>query len=284
MSLEPIQKRLAEVLRNRRSAKSFVGGSSVFNATFPRISDDIDIYVEDIGITAIAEADLKALEAAGLQIKNRQDHYGFAIEAIISDGQSDTNLEWNEADRHRFFPIQKDPVFGWSLHRADLSVQKLVAAASRRMVRDIVDIDLINTRYMPLAAIALAAPAKMPGISPTGILERVRQIAMGHTEEDYKALRLDAGAELPPLGQFKLGISDTIQAAIDVITDRCWKAEPGHLYIDKTTGKIGIPTNEALDTMAKQAASEKGTVPFLGLPRATVQAPSRRGGKDGPGR
>ncbi len=283
MSLEPIQKRIAEILRSRRSAKSFVGGSSVFNATFPRISDDIDIYVEDIAIAAIAEADLKALDAAGLQIKNRQDHYGFAIEAVISNGQSDTNLEWNEADRHRFFPIQKDRIFGWSLHRADLSVQKLVAAASRRAVRDIVDVDLIHERYMPLAAIALAAPAKMPGISPTGILERVRQIAMGHTEEDYEALRLDADVKLPPLGQFKLGISDTIQTAIDVITDRCWKPNPATSTSTRRRARSPFRSMN-LSTEWLNRPPAKSTVPFLGRSRKTVQPPTKRRGKDGPGR
>ncbi|WP_204337611.1 hypothetical protein, partial [Klebsiella pneumoniae] len=75
-------------------------------------------------------------------------------------------LEWYEADRSRFFPIQTHPTFGWALHKADLAVQKLVAGASRRKARDMVDMMLIDKRYMSLATAAIAAPAKMPGASP----------------------------------------------------------------------------------------------------------------------
>ncbi len=61
MPLDPLQREIAEVLKSRRSAKSFVGGSSVFNERFKRSSDDIDIYAEDIPIGKIAHADIATL-------------------------------------------------------------------------------------------------------------------------------------------------------------------------------------------------------------------------------
>lgn len=273
MPLDQLQARIARILRSRRSRQSFAGGSSVFNETFPRSSQDIDIYVEDVEVPVIADADIGALRDAGLKVSNRTDHYGFAVEATISDGREQTQLEWSEADRARFFTIQSHPTFGWALHKADLAIQKLIAGASRREARDMVDLFLIDGRYIPLAIAAIAAPAKAPGASPIDLLERARKIAMGHPAEDIEALRLAAGSGLPGAGALKFAFADRVQAAIDAITERGWKAKPGRLYFNPRTGKAVFPTNEALASLRPLEATERGTVPF------TAQAIAKGHGK-----
>lgn len=185
-----------------------------------------------------------------------------SVEATITDGREQTQLEWSEADRARFFKIQPHPTFGWALHNADLAIQKLVAGASRREARDMVDLFLIDGRYMPLAIAAIAAPAKAPGASPIDLLERARKIAMGHPAEDIEALRLAAGSGLPGAGALKFAFADRVQAAIDAITERGWKAKPGRLYFNPRTGKAVFPTNEALESLRPLEATERGTVPF----------------------
>ena len=189
MSLDPFQSRVVGLLKDRRSRQSFVGGAAVFNETYPRISDDLDSYAEDVDIALIADADLAALIGAGLCIAFRIDHHGFAIEASITDGVSTTLVEWNEADRERFFPVQPHATFGWALHKSDLAIQRLVAAATRRKARDAFDLRLIDGQYMPLAVAALASPAKFPGASPIAMLERARTNAMGIPGEEFDALR-----------------------------------------------------------------------------------------------
>lgn len=174
MPLDSLQQRIATILKARRSKQSFVGGSSVFNDTFPRRSDNIDIYVEDRPISEIAKDDIAVLKAAGLQVTANDQFYGFVVEALVSADGEVTKLEWNEADRRRFYPIQPNDTFGWTLHKTDLAIQKLVAAATRRVARDAVDVLLIDRLYAPLSALAIAAPAKLEGASPIAILERAR--------------------------------------------------------------------------------------------------------------
>lgn len=249
MPADELEKRIAQILKSRRPPQPFR-------------SQDNDIHVEDAEVRVIADADIGALRGAGLEVLNRTDHYGFAVEATITDGREQTQLEWSEADRARFFKIQPHPTFGWALHNADLAVRKLVAGASRREARDMVDLFLIDGRYMPLAIAAIAAPAKAPGASPIDLLERARKIAMGHPAEDIEALRLAAGSGLPGAGALKFAFADRVQAAIDAITERGWKAKPGRLYFNPRTGKAVFPTNEALESLRPLEATERGTVPF----------------------
>lgn len=130
MPLDRLQIRIIRILKDRRSRQSFVGGSSVFNETYPRISNDIDIYAEDVPAGEIAKADADAMTADGLKILSLVHHYGFATDAMVTDGSAVTAIEWNEADRGRFYPIQRHETFGWALHKSDLAIQKLIAAAT----------------------------------------------------------------------------------------------------------------------------------------------------------
>jgi hypothetical protein len=262
--IEPLQLRIIKILKERRSPHSYVGGSSVFNLTYPRISDDLDIYSEDKPASKIAAADLAALEKAGLEVKSSIDHYGFAIEAIITDGLNQTIIEWNEADRTRFYPIQQHKTFGWTLHKADLAIQKLIAGATRRKARDAYDLILIDQNYMPLAIAAFAAPAKLPGVSPINILERARVNAIGIPAEDFEQIRLAEGSEKIGAGQLKLDLSDRIQNAIDQIMHSHPGAQPGTLYIDKKAKTHRLPTEENFASLQPHSASERGAIPRLG--------------------
>lgn len=263
MPLDPLQKQIAAILKARRSAQSFVGGSSVFNDTFPRRSDDIDIYVEDRPIAAIARDDIAALEAAGLKVEANDQFYGFVIEARVSSDCEVTNLEWNEADRRRFYPIQPNETFGWTLHKTDLAVQKLVAASTRRVARDAIDVLLLDQLYAPLAALAIAAPAKLEGSTPVAILERARLIAIGHPMEDYETLRLDAQAMPFAVREIKTRLADRIQTAIDELANNCLEAVPGLLYLDAPSGNPAIPLDRRIRGLTEHPASERGTLPIF---------------------
>jgi len=241
-----------------------LGFSRIVDETSLQRPDDIDIHVEDMNSADIARADISALRKAGLIVIVNDRYANFATEAIVQDGTARALLEWSEADRSRFFPIQPHPTFGWALHKADLAVQKLVAAASRRKARDMVDMMLIDKQYMPLATAAIAAPAKMPGASPIAILERARQIAVGHPVEDFETLRLDQDAlDLPSVGDMKFTFADRVQEVIDLIIRDCWEAEPGNLYLDLRAKRPQIPRNADLPSLTKHAATERGTVPFI---------------------
>lgn len=263
MPVEGLQRRVAALLKPNRSRQSFVGGSTVFNATFPRRSEDIDIYAH-VPIAEVAARDAATLRGAGLTVGIDDQFHGFSVEAIVSDGVDSTKVEWNEADRERFFPVIEDDIFGWVLHRADLAVQKLIAAASRRKPRDAVDVLLIDMLHAPVALFAIAAPAKLGAASPTRILDRVLEIANGHPMADYEALDLDRAALPFPIHDVKLALADRLHDARRLIVERCPTAVPGRLYVDPATGEITSPTVERIAALVPRGLSERGAFGAIG--------------------
>lgn len=183
----------------------------------------------------------------------------------MTDGQDATKVEWNEADRDRFFPVVEDEVFGWILHRADLAVQKLIAAASRRKPRDAVDVPLTDLLYAPTAIFAIAAPAKLGSVSPTRILDRVLDIANGHSMADYRALDLDHAALAFPIDDMKLVLADRLDAARRIIVDSWSTAMPGTFYVDPNSGEVALSTIERLSAFVPRGLSERGAFGAIGI-------------------
>lgn len=68
----------------------------------------------------------------------------------------------------RFFPTLRDETFGYILHPVDLATNKVMAAAGRRELRDLVDLVTIHENILPLGAAIWAAVEKSPGFTPEG--------------------------------------------------------------------------------------------------------------------
>jgi len=49
MPLTAIQQSAVEVLRLHRSERSYVAGGAALNREWPRLSDDLDIFVDEMG-------------------------------------------------------------------------------------------------------------------------------------------------------------------------------------------------------------------------------------------
>jgi hypothetical protein len=60
------------------------------------------------------------------------------------------------------------------LHSVDLAMNKIMAAAGRREVRDIVDVVTIEETILPLGAVVWAAVEKAPGFTPGGLIAEIR--------------------------------------------------------------------------------------------------------------
>ena len=268
MSLEPIQIDIVTILKARRSPTSFVGGSTVFNVSFPRRSADMDVYIENTSLSQIAAEDVRALRDVGFSVS--EPFHGLMIEAKVSRAGQSTLIEWNEADRERFFSVVEDPLFGWDLHPIDLAIQKLVAAATRREARDCIDILLLDRLFAPLAALAIAAPAKLPGSVPGGILDRALRNGIGLRQQDFDALALDRDQMPFDIRAIKTVLADAIDRALRSMTESCDQAEPGYVYCLPGTSVIQLPVNENLELLEKRGISERGLLPIL--------EPNRQGG------
>ncbi|MDP9170825.1 MAG: hypothetical protein M3N54_09435, partial [Acidobacteriota bacterium] len=60
-----------------------------------------------------------------------------------------TRLEWVVDSDYRFFPTVRDEIFGYVLHPVDLATNKVMAAAGRRELRDLVDLVTIHETILP---------------------------------------------------------------------------------------------------------------------------------------
>ena len=86
----------------------------------------------------------------------------------------DTFQEWVQYSGYNFYQPVPDPEFGWRLHFTDLAVNKVLAAASRRQPRDLVDLYLVHTFILPLWHAVWAAPGKDAEMTPEKAIERIR--------------------------------------------------------------------------------------------------------------
>lgn len=187
MSLTAHQRRVLQTLAANRTPDSYVGGASALNVDAPRLSDDIDIFHDEADrLDAAALQDAATLTDAGFTVSwTRQ--IALLRTAVISLGSDATKLEWVYDSDFRFFPTEANPVFGYRLHMFDLAINKIMAAADRREVRDIVDLVEINRRYLPLGPLITAAVDKAPGWTPEGIITEIRRSAV-RPAGDYRAI------------------------------------------------------------------------------------------------
>ena len=109
----------------------------------------------------------------------------YTAEVIQEDAV--TRLEWVVDSDFRFFPTMPDDIFGYLLHPVDLATNKVMAAAGRREVRDLVDLVTVHTGILPLGAVIWAAVEKSPGFTPEGLIAEIRRNA-NYPSADWRAL------------------------------------------------------------------------------------------------
>jgi len=86
-----------------------------------------------------------------------------------------THLEWVADSDYRYFPTIRDELFGYVLHPIDLAMNKVMAAAGRRAIRDLIDLIIIHETILPLGAVIWAAVEKASGFTPEGLIAEIRR-------------------------------------------------------------------------------------------------------------
>jgi hypothetical protein len=102
-------------------------------------------------------------------------------------GNAGTRLEWVVDSDFRFFPTIPDETFGYMLHPVDLATNKVMAAAGRRELRDLIDLTTVHDTILPLGAIIWAAVEKSPGFTPEGLIAEIRR-NVHYPAADWRAL------------------------------------------------------------------------------------------------
>src|SRR5947209_7794432 len=189
MALTQLQSDILRHLAKNRSDTSYLAGGLMLNKNWQRRSDDIDIFHDtDEEVTGAAKADLATLDAAGYKTHTDVIVYG-CVDATISDGKSETIIQWFAETKLRFFPLVKDEEWGARLHQADLAVNKVLAAAGRSKARDIADLVAIVYNYCPLGPLVLAAAGKPPNFSPRPTIDEIRRHTLSIPAEEVLAVK-----------------------------------------------------------------------------------------------
>jgi hypothetical protein len=175
--LSNIQIAVLQLLAAHRDPESDVAGATPLSRNTTRYSSDIDVFHDrEERVAAAALHDANVLETAGYRAAWLRQ-LPLIYTAEVTYGDASTRLEWVVDSDHRFFPTMRDELFGYVLHPVDLAMNKAMAAAGRREVRDLVDLVMIHDTILPLGAVIWAAVDKAPGFTPEGLIAEIRRNA-----------------------------------------------------------------------------------------------------------
>jgi hypothetical protein len=261
------------LLAANRDPESYVAGALPLNRDAPRISEDIDVFHDrEERVAAAASTDADALAAAGYRITWLR-RLPLMYVAEVTRAGAGTRLEWVADSDYRFFPTVPDAMFGYVLHPVDLAINKVMAAAGRRELRDSVDLVTVHERILPLGAVISAAVEKSPGFTPEGLIAEIRRNA-NHPAAEWRSLQ--SGEPLDPQE-----IMARLRAALDeaeVFLTRMPTEKLGLLFLD--AGEVVQPDPDRLGAYPTHAGRPRGHWPDSPQIRAAML--ERYGRKPGP--
>ena len=254
MPLSKIQTEVLRLLAAQRDPESYIAGATPLNRDAARYSGDIDVFHDrEERVAAAALNDAKVLEAGGYSVRwLRQLPLIYTAEVTRLDAS--TRLEWVVDSDFRFFPTMRDETFGYVLHPVDLALNKVMAAAGRREVRDLVDLVTIHETILPLGAVIWAAVEKSPGFTPEGLIAEIRRNA-NHPAAEWRAL-ITTGPLDPQL------ITKQLRAALDnaeAFVTRMPSEKLGLLFLQGS--KIVQPDSTRLESYQTHAGQRRGQWP-----------------------
>lgn len=254
MPLTNLQSQALRVLAAQRSPDSYIAGGVALNREGPRYSGDIDIFQDtEQRLQAAASADEQALTAAGFKVSWTKIVTG-KREAEVEGLGDRMRLEWVHDAPFRFFPPQRDELFGYVLHPVDLATNKASAAADRREPRDVVDLVTIHETILPLGAVICAAVGRFPGQSPEEMLADITRHSR-FTAEEFQALATEQPIDPRALHRRIRSMLDDAEQFIS----RMPSEAVGVLFLEN--GKPVQPDTQALEKYQRHAGAPGGVWP-----------------------
>jgi hypothetical protein len=243
------------LLADERSPDSYIAGGVAINREGPRFSGDIDIFQDtEHRLQAAAAADEKTLTGAGLKLSWKKIVTG-KREAELEGLGDRMRLDWVHDAPFRFFPPQRDELFGYVLHPVDLATNKTSAAADRREPRDIVDLVTIHETILPLGAAICAAVGRFPGQSPEEMLADITRHSR-FTAEEFRVLATEEPIDVANLHRrIRNMLEDAQQFVSRIPSDAV-----GFVFLDER-GNAVQPDLGALDHYRRHAGTPTGIWP-----------------------
>jgi hypothetical protein len=252
--LSSIQSDILRVLASQRDPESYVAGATPLNRDAVRYSSDIDIFHDrEERVVSTALADARMLEVAGFDVRWLRQ-FPYIHTAEIGRADFKTRLEWVVDSDFRFFPTVRDEMFGYVLHPVDLAVNKAMAAAGRRAVRDLVDLVTVDGTILPLGAVVWAAVEKSPGFTPEGLIAEIRRNS-NYPAAEWQALETSLPLDPKEVTQQLRSILDDAEAFVA----RMPSEKAGLLFLEGA--KVVQPNPDRLESYATHAGQRRGPWP-----------------------
>ena len=267
MPLTDFQRQVFRLIARYRHPDSYVAGGTPLHrrADSPRFSEDVDIFHDaQESVALAAETDLRVLGENGYQIERILITPSFQ-RATIRKGSDALRMEWAVDSAFRFFPVQTDEDFGYSLHLADLATNKVLALAGRWEARDFVDTLYLDADYAPLGLLAWAAAGKDPGLTPALILEQAARFNRLNQAE-LTAVLGSGALDLPQMKRDWLRILAAAEETIRLLPPE----ELGCLYLDSAGG---VTDPRQTPAARPHFASVGGALPHLADSPAPLPSP-----------
>ncbi|HVW08350.1 MAG TPA: hypothetical protein VHC90_07195 [Bryobacteraceae bacterium] len=254
MPLTKVQSDVLRLLAAHRDPESYVAGATPLNRDTPRFSDDIDVFHDrQDRVELAALEDAAALEGAGYRVQWLR-RLPMIYTASVSKVGPATRLEWLVDSDFRFFPTVRDDIFGYVLHPVDLAMNKAMAAAGRRELRDLVDLVSVHETILPMGAVVWAAVEKSPGFTPEGLIAEIRR------NSNYPAAEWREIASSEPLDP--VDITRRLRAGLDeaeAFVARMPTDKAGLLFLKQ--GRVVQPDPARLSDYQTHAGQRRGQWP-----------------------
>ena len=233
---------------------TYVAGSTPLNRDQVRFSGDIAIFNDSVERAFdAANAGAAALEAAGLNVRWVRRSGGTHTLLAERDGEI-VKLEWVADSDFRFFPTVPDALFGYKLHPVDLALNKVLAAAGRRELRDLVDVVVVHETVLPLGALVWAAVEKSPGFSPEALIAEIRRNSQ-YPREEWEALN----AERPVDPVQTTAALRAALAEAEAFVGRMPTDKVGRLFLEE--GRVVQPDPDRLSSYLEHSGARAGHWP-----------------------
>ena len=245
---------MLRLLAAHRDPESYVGGATPLNRAAPRFSGDIDVFHDrQERVTQAALNDAAVLEAAGYNVEWLRQ-LPLIYTAGVTKGDDGTRLEWVVDSDYRFFPTIRDELFGYVLHPVDLAMNKVMAAAGRRELRDLVDLVTVHETILPLGAVIWAAVEKSPGFTPEGLIAEIRRNSHYPMTEWLKLISSEPIDPKDIIARLRTALDEAEAFVVEIPTEKA-----GLLFL--TDGHVVQPDPARLGDYRTHAGQRRGQWP-----------------------
>ena len=242
------------ILASHRDPESYEAESTPLNRDAPRYSGDIDVFHDrEERVALAASEDAAVLQEDGYTLQwQRRDPAIYTV--LAARAGNETKLEWVADSDYRFFPTMRDELFGYVLHPVDLAMNKVMAAAGRRALRDLVDLVTIHETTLPLGAVIWAAIEKAPGFTPEGLIAEIRRNS-SYSPVAWQALMTREPLDPNVLMRQLRGVLAEAEAFVTKMPSD----KAGLLFLKD--GQVVLPDPERLDDYPTHAGQRRGHWP-----------------------